>query len=139
MKSLLPILFFLYSTSLLSQHKYPYNTQNKDQGTYLVKVDKTIDFPRDTANILIRIFQLSRFGCKEVKQGTVIINHQKFDLTPDPDYKSFSPVFTRPGKFTLSIETPFSFLTPLTTKKLKFKKGYTYNISFFLLSTIPEG
>ncbi|HOZ98366.1 MAG: hypothetical protein IPH34_07630 [Chitinophagaceae bacterium] len=139
MKTILFIIFFVYSSTLFCQNKHPYNFQNKRQGTYLIKTDNNVQISEDSATLFIRIFGLSRSGCQELDKGAIFLGKDSISLQENTDIEfllgKFIPIEVKPGSYKVTIKSPYSFYTPLKTKKLKFKKGYSYSISFFLVRT----
>lgn len=134
MKIVFFLTLLLCNFSASSQHKLPYNDQNKDGGTYLLRVNTLSDKLDDSATIYVKIFSLTTNGTWPIDSGTILIKNKSFNLIKESDEDILTPIRVLPGKFTISTQS-YNWLLPLKTKKIKFKPGYYYSISFFLVRT----
>jgi len=99
-----------------------------------MRVNTLIDNSDDSATLYIRIFELGESGTKEVEKGIIIINNNPILLEKEPNVNLLTPVRIKPCRLKITAKG-YDWLIPLTTKKLVFKKGYSYSISFFLVRT----
>ena len=112
-----------------SQSDYVDKINNK-RSTYFVRSYPSVVVPDDSVYIVAKVFQLSLNGCVLIKESKVTLDGKEFHS----DENGKIIIRVSPGiRKIISIPVQ-SWLWPVATRKISFKKQTTWVFSFFHVS-----